>query len=133
MKPSRVVKYLKTCRSDELRTQILNDAWAKCNQFFSGLELSMVGVAVDNLKVPTVPMDLMETNWSFGDFAELYDSVHQIDAKEDEIKEKIYSAAEQADAEDWNIFYRPILKHSLHNELPVEIIKSFLFEKTGYR
>lgn len=131
MKPGKVVKYLKNSNSPELRKQILTDAWAKCDIFFIGIDMSMSS-SVHTFKVPSIPEpDPNVSSWNFENFVRLYDDVNQMAILPEEIKELVYEAAEVADAEDWNNFYKPILLRTLHTSLPMEDIKDFLFEVTG--
>lgn len=85
-------------------------------------------------KIPEIEEDDgFEGNFTFEEFASLFDKVTQVNANKEEARLLVLDAANEADVYEWNNFYRKILLKKLHLDLPMPVIIETLKELTGYQ
>lgn len=133
MRPVEVVEALAATSSKLEKERIVKQAWAaKCYEFFEGARLAYdsfttFGVA----KVPAVqedePVDL-EHPLSFTQFKALADKLAKRELTGNAARKAIQDCALEADAKDWNLWYKNILLKDLKCGTTDSTINSVLEE-----
>jgi len=130
---TQLLKRLKMTKKPEIQKELILQAWQENENFFVGLQLSCdptTKVVVDKVAHFDVEDDA-PGSFSFQDFINLYDQVTQVDMDPSKARELILDAAAEANAAEWNHFYRRILLKKLQDDLPMDVIAKTLSELTG--
>lgn len=130
-KPIDIVLQLMDENADH--AAIIQDAWNNdAEEFFIGLDMATNNSLVFGLeKVPGLPEDDEEPGTlTFQQFYHIAMQLSQ-DKPLPEVASKIVeNAAMEANALEWNLWYRRILLKSLHKHLPMETIQKELIRLT---
>jgi hypothetical protein len=129
----QLIKRLKMTKKPELQRELLFEAWTSCDEFFLGLAMSMdQTVTIPVSKVPEIDKDDgYEGELAFKDFQALWDKITQVDANADDVRVLLLEAADIAEFNIWNNFYRRILLRKLHDDMPMDVVNQVLSEVTG--
>jgi len=131
LKPIDIVLRLMDPQEDHAK--VIQEAWvADCEEFFIGLDLAINGDLQYNLdKVPGLPEDDEEEGTlTFGQFFQLAMGLAKDQPLPEQAVQAVNNAALEANAIEWNLWYRRILLKSLHKHLPMELIQKELIRLT---
>ncbi len=130
---SQLLKRLKMTKKPELQKELLLQAWNENENFYVGLNYSCDPTYVVKAdRIAHIDEDDGDPgNFSFKDFIILFDKVTQVDIEPKEARSLIIDAANVANVQEWNNFYRRILQKKLQDDVPMEIVAQILSEITG--